>query len=109
MKVLKKEPLSLAEVKELVDEKKENETKKVEMMREYLKKFVKISPENAKKLKEELKNLKITKLGEEHIVKMIDILPSDVDDVRKIFFGSTVSLNQNEIQKIIEVINKYKK
>ncbi len=113
MKINKKEPISLAEIKEILSkskkEAKESENKKVEKLLEYINKFIKISPENAKKLKEELKALDITKLDDEHIVKIIDIMPEDSDDVRKIFVGSTLSLNQNEIQKLLEVIGKYKK
>jgi len=109
MKIIKREPLSLSEIAELLGKKQEGESKKVEMMREYLGRFAKLKPEEAKKLKEDLKALGITKLNDEHIVKIVDILPADADDIRKIFFGSSVSLNQDEIQKVLEVVAKYRK
>lgn len=108
MKILKKIPLSISEIEEFIKEKKEGESKKIEVMREYIKKFAKLKPEEAKKLRNELKALNIAKLGEEQIVKIIDILPEDAEDLRKIFFASS-TLNQDEIQKILEVVKKYKK
>ena len=109
MKINKKEPISLGEIKALLGEKKENENKRVEQLREYINKFAKLDAENAKKLREELKALGIAKLDEEHIVKLVDLLPEDADDVRKVFYGSTISLSQSEIQKILEVVAKYRK
>ncbi|MEM1577686.1 MAG: DNA-directed RNA polymerase subunit F [Candidatus Pacearchaeota archaeon] len=107
MKIIKKTPLSIPELEEFIKDVKE-ENKKIESIKEYIKKFAKLNFEDAKKLRQELKELNIPKLGEEQIVKIIDILPEDSDDLRKIFFG-TSTLNQDEIQKILEVVKKYKK
>ncbi|MCS7134448.1 MAG: hypothetical protein NZ889_01155 [Candidatus Pacearchaeota archaeon] len=93
-------PLSMAEVKELLGE----EAKELVA---FIKKFVKIAPSNAKQLKKDLQDLGIVGLGEEEIIKIIDIFPEDAEDVRKILSQS--SLKQDEIQKILEVVNKYKK
>ncbi|MEM2932807.1 MAG: RNA polymerase Rpb4 family protein [Candidatus Pacearchaeota archaeon] len=109
MKIIKKTPISLAEVKEILAKEKKEENKKVEQVLDYVNKFAKLSAENARKLMEELKTLQIVKLDEEYIVKIVDILPEDADDVRKIFVGSSISLNQDEIQKILEIVAKYKK
>jgi len=98
------EPLSLIEVKELLKKIPENEKSK-ELVA-YIKKFVKISEEDGKKLKEELKTLDIIKLKPEHIAKIIDLLPEDPEDIRKIFVN--VSLTENEISKILEIVKKYR-
>lgn len=109
MKIIKKIPISLGEIKEIIGQKQEGEGKKIEMLREYINKFSKLNSVEAKKLREELRALNIAKLDEEHLVKIIDLLPIDADDIRKIFYGSPISLNQNEIQKILEIIAKYRK
>ncbi len=107
MKIIKKTPLTLAEIKELIENK--TESKKVEMMREYINKFLKLNPDEAKKFREELKQLNIPKLDDEYIVKIVDIIPIDAEDIRKIFVGSHISLNQDEIQKILDIAKKYQK
>jgi DNA-directed RNA polymerase subunit F len=109
MKIISKRPVCLGEVKEILGKKEKEENQRIEMMREYLNNFLKITPENAKKLKEEIKALNIPKIDEEHMVKIIDIMPIDADDVKKIFFGTSVALTQDEIQKILDVVKKYRK
>ena len=99
-------PLSLAEVKNLVDkEEQEKETDKKEI-KGYLKKFLKLKAEEAKKLRQELEKSEIMKIKPEHIVKIIDILPEDASDVNKIFIDA--SLDENEINKILETVKKYR-
>ena len=69
-----------------------------------LKKFLKIKPEKAKKIKEELEALDLLKMKNEHIVKIIDLLPEDASDLNKIF--TDVSLTEDETNKILDVIHK---
>jgi DNA-directed RNA polymerase subunit F len=72
----------------------------------FLKQFTKLSEKEAKKLREELLLLNIDKLREEHIVKMIDILPDNPDELNKIC--NDVIFEENETNKIIDTIKKYK-
>ena len=94
--------LSLAETKEIVEtiDKEEKEIKV------FLKKFIKLEIKEAKELRKDLENLGLIKVKEEHITKIIDLLPEDPSDVNKIFVD--VSLDENEINKILEIIKKYK-
>lgn len=100
--IKKSEPLSLAEVKELV--KKMPESPILEKINTYIKKFVKINEREAEKLKKELQE-SFPNLASKDIVKIIDILPPDAEDVRKIF--ADTSLDENEIKKILEIVKKY--
>jgi len=98
--ILNTRPLSLTEVKDLttdLEEKKE--------LKDYLKKFGKISKMNSKKITEELRKLENMKLKEEHIVKIIDFLPKNSEDLNKIF--SDVTLNEKEINEILEIVQRY--
>ena len=45
------------------------------------------------------------KLKEEHIVKIIDFLPETSEDLNKIF--SDVSLDEKEINEILEIVRRY--
>ncbi len=98
-------PLTLAEIRKILEEKESEKTKQVIA---YAKKFCNIDEKEAKALKEELLELNIAKLKEKHIVKIIDLMPEDASDVRKIFFGEDTSLEQNEIEKILQVVTKHK-
>ena len=101
-------PLSMIEVKGTLEKKKDSKDEKIKDVRRYIRKFVKISKNDAEKIKDELKKLEIIKLKERHIAKIIDLLPKDNEDLRKIFVNEDVSLNQEEIGKIINVTSKIK-
>jgi len=94
-------PLSLAEANELVGT---GEDKKD--IKNYMKKFNQIKADKAKKLREEIENLKNIKIKANHIVKIIDMLPKDEEDVNKIF--TDINLDENETNKIIEIVKNYK-
>ncbi|MFH0831757.1 MAG: hypothetical protein V1886_02730 [archaeon] len=96
------EPLSIAEVKELI--KKLPESEKVKRLDSYVKKFCKGSIGDALKLKKELQE-SFPGISAENIVKIMDIMPKDADDARKILSESGVE--ENEIVKILEIVKKY--
>ena len=98
-------PLSLAETMELVDTTGEDSEESKEV-KGFLKKFTKLKVNKAKEMEKELKELNMVKLKEEHIIKIIDILPEDAADLNKILVD--VSLDEDESKKILEVVKKYK-
>ena len=98
--------LSLAEVKEKLE--KQEETDRIKQISDYLKKFSKLDYKEAIELQEELRKLDIAKLRERHIVKITDLLPEDAEDLHKIFVGEDVGLDQNEIEKILNVVKKHR-
>ncbi|MFA5173850.1 MAG: hypothetical protein WC438_01585 [Candidatus Pacearchaeota archaeon] len=100
--ILDRKPIDLNEVQEILKEIPESE-KKLEM-EAYLKKFLKTKSGKAKEIKEDLEKLDLLKLKREHIVKIVDLLPSDASDLNKIFVD--ISLNEDEINKILEIVNK---
>ena len=93
-------PITLAEVADLA-----GDGEKEEKIKSFVKHFVKMPAEKARKMKEELKSLDLIKLKEAHIVKIIDFMPEDGTDLMKIVSG--VSLDQEEVNKILEVVKKY--
>ncbi|MBU0906978.1 MAG: hypothetical protein KKD18_03655 [Nanoarchaeota archaeon] len=100
MTIHAKQPLTLVEVKEIVDKMDEKQE-----MKEYLKNFTKLSKKDANKLKEEITSLGNVKIQEEHIIKLVDIVPKDAEDVSKIF--SDTSLTEEETNAILEITKKY--
>ncbi len=102
--ILDRQPLNLNEVQEILKDIPDNEKK--EQMEVYLKKFLKTKSTQAKKIKQELETLDLLKLKNEHVVKIIDLFPNDASDLNKIF--TDVSLSEDEINKILEVVKNSK-
>jgi DNA-directed RNA polymerase subunit F len=98
-----KKPVTLAEAREIL---KSSEGEKTKATADFIKKFTKLSSAEALKLKKELMELDIVKLKEEDIVKIIDFMPEDAEDLRKIFSGYDISLEQDEITKILQILKK---
>ena len=97
--IISKKPLALVEVKAY---RKEREEKKP--VDEYLADFTKATKEQAKKIAEDLRALNNPKINEEHIVKVIDLLPEDAEEVNKIF--TEVNLNEEEANAVLQIVKK---
>jgi len=102
--IIDRTPLNLNEVEDIVEDSPDSDKK--EEMKQFLKKFLKTKPEQAKKIKEGLEKLDLLKMKREHLVKIIDLLPADASDLNKIFID--VSLTEDEINKILEVVKNSK-
>jgi|AP59_1055472.scaffolds.fasta_scaffold415167_2 DNA-directed RNA polymerase subunit F len=102
--ILDRTPINMNEVNEIVNDIEDSPRK--EEIELYLKKFMKTKPNQAKKIKEEIEALDSIKIKRDHIVKIVDLLPADSSDLNKIF--TDVSLNEEEINKILEIIKNSK-
>ena len=69
---------------------------------DYLEKFAKLNAEDAEKLVEELKELG---LDEKIAIKIADILPEDIEDLKLIFYKSDIPKNAEEI---LDAVSRYK-
>lgn len=98
--ILEMKPLSLAEVKELAGDLEEKKD-----LRDYLKKFEKVSKDNAEKMMADLRKIDNMKLKDEYIVKIVDFKPGSPEELNKIF--SDVTLNEEEINEILEIVKRY--
>ena len=92
--------LTFAEVMELVGD-GERATK----VKDFIKKFYKLKPTEAKELSEELRALDIMKLKDDYVVGITNFLPQDAADLMKILPDS--SFDQEEVNKILDVVKKY--
>jgi len=98
--ILNKEQLSLAEVNHYI---KDLDEKKV--LSDYLKKFSPLDFKKAQKFKEEIRALNNPKIKDAEIVKILDFLPKDAEDVNKIFLE--VALTEDEINAVLNIAKNY--
>jgi len=98
--ILDKKPLTLAEVNNLI-----GDSEKAQEMKKFIKTFNGMKLEDALKLKEEIIALDLIQLKEERIVNIVNFLPKDATELNKVLSG--VSLNQEEVEKILNVTKNY--
>jgi len=96
------EPLSMAEALEYIKGEEETETKVVE----FIKKFSKLTPKDAKALRQELDSFGFVKVKPEYSIKIVDVLPETIEELNKIFID--VTLEEDEANKILEAVKKFK-
>lgn len=95
--------ISLPEAKKILGSLGDSEKKK--QVETFIKKFSKIKLDDAESLRKDLEALNLIKLKPESIVKIIETLPEDAQDLNKVFVD--VSLDEDETNKILETIKKY--
>lgn len=76
---------------------------------EYLKDFLTLTKKQMQELHKEIEDLKIPRLKEEHIIKIIDTLPQTQEEVSLLFAGQIITISQDNVKKIAETTKKYKK
>ena len=99
--IRKSDPMSMAESLKYIPEGEEN----AETIA-FIKKFVKISPEDAEKMKEKIVSLELMKVRDIHVPKIIDLMPASSEELNKIF--SDVSLDDEETKKILDIVSEFK-
>jgi len=105
--------ITIAEAKEvmegIIEKRKEGSELLFETRRAMnnLRNFSKLSADKAKELVEELMGLSYID-KKEIAVKLVDILPEISDEVRTIFAKERFSITQEQIQEILEIIEKYR-
>jgi DNA-directed RNA polymerase subunit F len=98
----------IAKVKEILEEIKDKNYEQ-KLAYEHAKKFSKLDTKKAEALIKELSSLEMRKLKDDQIVKIVDIMPKDIEDLKVILEKSTMKLSEEEMQKILEIVKKYEK
>ena len=94
-------PITMAEVVEMV-----GDSERAESVKKFVKGFDILKFKKAEELKAELTALDLIKLKDEYIVKLVDFVPTDAAELNKAIIE--VSLDADEVNKILEVTKKYR-
>lgn len=105
-KVLETDPIPLVKVKPLLEERELVHELSYEqnLALDHVTKFSKISAEDAEKLVNELEEI----IKKTQAIKIADIMPEDMDDMRLIFAKERGSHKKEELENILEIVNKYR-
>ena len=62
---------------------------------------------NADELFGKMMQLSVPRLKEQHIHKIIDIMPTTVNDLKVILQGYTITINNDSMKKIVDTVNEF--
>ena len=64
-------------------------------------------PKDTEPLFEKISKLDISRLKEQHIRKIIDIMPATVKDLKVVLQGYTISVSNENMKKIVDAVNHF--
>ena len=108
--IISEEPISMVELKAEVAKIKKRDKElgfRVGKIEEYLNVFVTLNSKQAKELEEKLVGLKIPRLKDIHIKKIVDTLPVNLDQLKVVLQGYTLTVTQDNMKKIVKVVSEY--
>lgn len=107
-KVLESEPIPIAKVKKLLNEFSQEKELLYEqnLTLDHVTKFSKASAKNAEELIAKLEKEK--DLKKKHAVRIADLMPEDLDDLRLLFAKERIAIKNDEMESILEIIDEYR-
>ena len=112
MEIISLTPVSLTHVKkqfEKIKKRDEEPNFRVTRLEEYLNFFTDVTLEKSPEFEKKLTELKVPRLREQHIYKIIELLPETVDDLRTILQGFTITVSDANLKKIVDVVKEFHK
>ncbi|HII29900.1 TPA: hypothetical protein HA317_02450 [Candidatus Woesearchaeota archaeon] len=108
--VINDEPITMVELREELAriEKRDKEPSfRVGRTTEYLNAFVQLSPQKAEEFKKRILELNIPRIKDEHIDKIIDVMPASVEELKSVLMGYMITVNNENIKKIMNAVGGF--
>ncbi len=99
----------MVDTKEKLKEIKKRDTElgtKASKSNEYLAAFVHIEKKKADDLAAKINALNIPRLRDRHVVKIIDMMPQDLESLKVIFTGDNITIKPEDLKRILDVIRE---
>lgn len=110
IKLIQETSISLPEIKEKLHEVEARDKElsfRANKVKDYLNKLVRLDKKTATELKQKLISLDIPRLKDRQIIKIIDVLPEDLEELRAVFTGEVTTITQENMEKILEAVKPY--
>jgi len=103
--VKKKKPISISEVREILGQEDLETMDQIQRWTfDYVSKFVKLDPKDAKKMREQL--IKDCELTEEEAAEIVNIRPTTLAELRSFTFGWKKLILAETLEKILKIIKE---
>ena len=104
--VLEESPLSIVDLKKALKglQAEAPLSYRGEKTKTYLESFELYSEKESLDLVKKITDLNIPRLKERHIVKVIDVMPKDLDSLRLLLATDTLTIKDEDLKKILDVI-----
>ncbi len=110
LEILGQEPIDMAELKSELEKIKKRDEElgfRAQKTLDYLDQFSRLGKEKSKELYGKLEKLKIPRLKEKHLFKLMDIMPIDPKDVKVVLQSYTVAITNDACKKVADLMIEY--
>jgi DNA-directed RNA polymerase subunit F len=110
MEVIEEKPINVWELEEEIKKIKKRDKEvnfRVGKVEEYLNFCQRLKPKDPKELKKALTELNIPRMKEQHVSKLIDIMPSTPDDVKVVLDAYPITIAKTNYEAIAKTIKKF--
>jgi len=106
--VLNSEFIDLTKVKGILKSKTKKEMSYEQKLAfDNAKEFAKLTDKKALDLIKELRGLEVNKLTDDLIMKIVDIMPSNIDELKLLLVPSKAAFKKEELDSLLNVVKKY--
>ena len=112
MEIVSETPISMAELKDALVAIKQRDTElnfRAGKCEDYLNQTTTATTDRVTELKKKVQELNIPRLKDEHIIKIIDIMPSSKEELKAVLSAYTVTVNDKNIESIIQLLTENQK
>jgi DNA-directed RNA polymerase subunit F len=110
LKIIEEKPISISQLKEeLKDIKKRDEelTFRSAKVNEQLESLKILKVKEVEEIYEKIEKLNIPRLKEAHILKIIDLLPANISDLKNITQGYGLAITNENLEKMLNKLEDY--
>lgn len=108
MSIVEQKAVSIADLRDKLENIKKEKGElnfRAEKVYAYLQEFTSSKKKDADELYKKISSLGIQRLRDRHIIKIIDVMPEDQDSLKSLFAGEAITLKQEELKQILDVVN----
>ena len=103
-------PISIYDLKKEVTKIKKRDSElslRSSKTQDYLNTFIVLKQKDVESLESDLVKLSIPRFKDIHIKKVLDLLPASVEELKIILQGYTLTVNKENMEKIVSSVKKY--
>ncbi len=108
--IVSETPVTMSELKEGLTKLRKADKEpnfRVKRTGEYLTSFNVLPLKEATELVDKLTKLSIPRLKDIHIAKIVDLLPTDPNDLKLYLQGYTITISNENAKKIVDIVKEY--
>lgn len=107
--ILEKQPLTLAELKGALSKLKKRDEElsfRAGKTDEYVGQVTQLNQKQSSELKKQIMALDIPRLKEEQVVKIVDLVPKSLAELKLVLQGYTLTVSNDNLNKVLAAINE---